>query len=175
MEDFQIRSALVSDAEGIAKVHVNTWQSAYFGLIPDSFLQGLSVGQKTTNWVRNLETSLPKTHTFVAEVNGEIVGFICVGAERETEISNQGEVIAIYVHPDIQGCGIGTALMQTGLQDLMVQGFASAVLWVLDGNLGTREWYASHGWKASGRSKIDQRVDLVLEEIEYRIELTPEN
>ena len=175
MEDFRIRSALVSDAKGIAEVHVYTWQSAYLGLIPDSFLRDLSVGQKTTNWIRNLETPLSKTHTFVAEINGEIVGFIGVGAGRETDISSQGEVFAIYVHPDIQGRGIGTALMQSGLQDLIVQGFASATLWVLGRNLNTRNWYISHGWKTSGRSKIEQRGDVALKEIEYQIELALDN
>lgn len=170
MDDLRIRPALVNDAEDIAKVHVYTWQSAYLGLIPDSFLQGLNVEQRTANWAKNIETPLPKTHTFVAEINGEIVGFIGVGADLENDFSNQGEVYAIYVSPDIQGRGIGAALMRAGLQDLIVQGFPSAILWVLDGNLRTQAWYESHGWKSTGRSKVDQHGDLALEEVEYRIE-----
>jgi hypothetical protein len=31
----QIREATVADADGIARVHVDTWRSAYCGLIPD--------------------------------------------------------------------------------------------------------------------------------------------
>lgn len=173
MDDLRIRPALVSDAGGIAKVHVYTWQSAYLGLIPDSFLQALSVVQRTSSWRKNLETPLPKTHTFVAEINGEIAGFIGVGADRESELSNQGEVFAIYVSPDIQARGIGSALMRVGLQDLRVQEFPSAILWVLDENINTRAWYESRGWKSTGRSKIDQREGFALKEIEYRIDINP--
>lgn len=175
MDDLRIRQALVSDAEGIAKVHVFTWQSAYLGLIPDSFLQGLSVEQRTTNWIKNIETPLPKSHTFVAEISGEIIGFIGIGPYRENDLANQGEVYAIYVLSGIQGRGIGAALMRAGLQALKAEDFTSAVLWVLDGNLRTREWYESHGWKSTGRSKIDQRGDLALEEIEYRFEFMSDN
>lgn len=175
MDELRIRPARVNDAEGIAKVHVYTWRSAYMGLIPDSFLQGLNVEQRTANWTKNLETPSPETHTFVAEINGEIVGFIGVGANMKSEISKQGEVFAIYVSTDIQGRGIGAALMRAGLQNLRAQGFLSAVLWVLDGNLRTRAWYESHGWKSTGRTKIDERGDFALEEIEYRIEFMPNN
>lgn len=164
----------MSDAEGIARVHVFTWQNAYLGLIPGSFLQSLSVEQRTTNWIKNIESPLPKSHTFVAEINGEIVGFLGIGSSRENDLADQGEVYAIYVLPGIQGRGIGTALMQAGLQALKIEGFTSAILWVLDGNLRTQAWYESHGWKSTNRSKIDQRGDLALEEIEYRIGFEPD-
>ena len=49
MDEYRIRPALVNDAKGIAKVHVYAWQSAYLGLIPDFFLQGLNVEQGTAN------------------------------------------------------------------------------------------------------------------------------
>lgn len=175
MDDLRIREAHVSDAEGIAKVHVYTWQSAYLGLIPDSFLQGLNVRRGTTNWTRNIETPLPQSHTLVAVISGEIVGFVGVGANREKELTNQGEIYAIYVKPEIQGRGIGAALMREGIQALKREGFVNAALWVLDGNLRTRAWYEARGWKSFGRSKLDQRGDLVLKEIEYRIEFTPDN
>lgn len=175
MEDLHIREAHVGDAEGIARVHVYTWQSAYLGLIPDSFLQRLSVEQRTSNWIRNIENPLPKTHTLVAEMDGEIVGFVGVGANRENDLANQGEVYAIYVKPEIQGRGVGAALMRAGLGTLKSEGFANTVLWVLDGNLRTRAWYESHGWSSVGKSKLDQRGDLVLKEIEYRIEFKSDN
>ena len=56
----------------------------------------------------------------------------------------------------------------------MAQGFPNAILWVLDGNLRTRDWYESRGWKSTGKGKIDQLGDFALEEIEYQIEFKPE-
>lgn len=175
MDNLRIRAARVSDAEGIAKVHVYTWQSAYLGLLSDSYLQGLSVEERTANWIKNIENPLPKSQTLVAEINGKIVGFLGVGADREADLSNQGEVYAIYVLSSIQGRGIGVALMREGLQALKTAGLECAVLWVLEGNLRTRAWYESHGWRSTGRSKLDHRENFTLEEIQYRIEFKPNN
>lgn len=83
MGELQIREALLSDAEGIAKVHVHTWQEAYAGLMPDSFLQSWSVEERTATWVKNIEDSLPHTHILVAELDDWIVGFVSAGANRE--------------------------------------------------------------------------------------------
>lgn len=38
----QIRKATINDAEGIAKVHVDSWRTTYKGIIPDEFLYNLS-------------------------------------------------------------------------------------------------------------------------------------
>ncbi len=171
MEDLHIREAHVGDAEGIARVHVYTWQDAYVGLIPDSFLQSLSLEQRTATWVTNIENSLPKTHILVAESDDQIVGFVSVGANRDNGPADQGEIFAIYVDPKVQGRGVGAALMRAGIQALRNELFATAILWVLDGNVLTRSWYESHGWKADGKTKLDQRADFLLTEVRYGIDL----
>ncbi|MBI3429615.1 MAG: GNAT family N-acetyltransferase [Actinobacteria bacterium] len=171
MEGLQIREALLSDAEGIAKVHVHAWQEAYVGLVPDFFLQSLSVEERTATWVQNIENSPPKTHILVAELDNRIVGFVSVGANRESGPSDQGEIFAIYVDPEIQGRGIGATLMKVGIQALRNESFATGILWVLEGNLLTRTWYESHGWKTDGKTKEDSREGFLLKEVRYGIDL----
>jgi hypothetical protein len=41
MLNFKIRDATPADAQGIAIVHVKTWQCAYRGQMPDSLLDGV--------------------------------------------------------------------------------------------------------------------------------------
>ena len=171
MNEFRFRQAKVSDAEGIAKVHVRTWQSTYTGMIPDSFLQNLNMEHKAKNWIGNLESSTLRSRTIVAEIDGEIVGFIAVGPSREIEDANQGEVYAIYVNSKDQNQGLGSKLMHQGLSFLKDEKFVGTILWVLDKNSRTREWYESLGWKSREKSKIDKRVDFELVEIQYVIEL----
>jgi hypothetical protein len=48
----EIRRAVADDARGIAQVHVKSWQAAYRGLLPQSYLDALSVEQREAFWVQ---------------------------------------------------------------------------------------------------------------------------
>ena len=169
MSKFLLRQANSTDARGIAQVQVSSWQSTYLGMIPDSYLQSLNVEQRAKSWVKICETPVLCTQTIVAEIDGKIVGFVGVGPSQESNESNFGEIYAIYVDPDNQNQGIGFDLLQQGTQFLVSEGFQSAILWVLDENIQTRNWYESNDWKTNGKTKIDNRYNFELLEIQYQI------
>jgi hypothetical protein len=50
-----IRRATINDARAIAEVHVKSWQVAYRGLLPEDFLQNLSVERREEQWRRALQ------------------------------------------------------------------------------------------------------------------------
>ena len=84
-----------------------------------------------------------------------IVGFIGVGFNQSEEaIDSQGELFALYVEPDFQGRGIGSKLMEKGIEALRFEGYTSALLWVAEENLLARARYESRHWKLNG--KFDQ-------------------
>ena len=66
------RSGHCDDARGIAEVQVRSWQAAYRGQIPDSYLDGLSVAKRELAWANNLRDR--KGRVLVAE-ESTIVGF----------------------------------------------------------------------------------------------------
>jgi GNAT superfamily N-acetyltransferase len=49
-----IRAARTADAAQIAVVHVRSWQSAYRGLLPQAYLDGLDPAQRVGRWERSL-------------------------------------------------------------------------------------------------------------------------
>ena len=51
-EDAVLRPALPLDADGIARVHVETWQSAYAGLVPTDYLARMTVARSSAQWHR---------------------------------------------------------------------------------------------------------------------------
>lgn len=73
--------------------------------------------------------------------------------------------------PKGQGKGIGSDLMKAGILRLKDEHFASTTLWVFEGNSPTRAWYESHGWRANGKTKQDQRGELMLNKVRYEIDL----
>src|SRR4051794_38496007 len=85
-----IRSATVDDALGIAEVHVIAWQSTYAGLLPQSLLDGLSVEQRTAEWLRNIMSG-EATIQVALNPAGQVAGFIATGSSRDTDVgSNVG-------------------------------------------------------------------------------------
>ncbi len=71
----RIRRATVEDAAAIARVRVDTWRSAYRGILPDELLDGLDPAESAVRWRRGLETLNPDRVAYVADAGGAIVGF----------------------------------------------------------------------------------------------------
>lgn len=174
MSEVSIRPAELKDAPGIAKVHVRTWQCAYKGQMPDSYLDSLSIERRTESWQHILSNSESKDNakTFVALINGEVVGFCSVSHCRDNDMSSDtGELWSIYVDQDQMGKGIGTALWNEGLNYLKKEGYKKATLWVLDTNEKTIKWYEDKGWKVEGKTKVDVRDGFKLHETRYITDL----
>ncbi|MFA5831784.1 MAG: GNAT family N-acetyltransferase [Candidatus Paceibacterota bacterium] len=168
--NFAVRTAEISDVSGIADIHVKTWQSHYRGHMPDTYLDNLSIKKRTARWKSSLSDPKPGILTFVAESKGNIIGFCSIGPSRDsTESKNTGEMYAIYVSPDEQGHGVGTALMEKGLFSLKNEGYVAAMLWVLVTNKTTIDYYKSKGWKPSGQKKSDEMCGFTIEEEKYVI------
>ncbi|MEU4560984.1 GNAT family N-acetyltransferase [Actinoplanes sp. NPDC023936] len=158
-----IRPAVPDDADGLAEVHVRTWQSAYRGLIPQAYLDGLSVADRARQWREWLGRISPPRAVLVLEPG--VSGFITVGAGDEDEA---GHVYALYVLPERQGLGGGRALMAAGLAELVAAGFSVATLWVLDSNLAARRFYEAGGWHPDGATLVDESRGFPITEVRYR-------
>ena len=111
-------------------------------------------------------------HTLVAEVDGAVVGFAQLGEDRE-EGSETGELFAIYVLPEAAGAGVGRALMAETLARLRAEGFAEAILWVIEDNPRTRRFYELAGWRLDGGVKDEEWLGTRVRELRYRIALGP--
>ncbi|MFD1038844.1 GNAT family N-acetyltransferase [Virgibacillus byunsanensis] len=106
-----IRRAILSDAEGIAKVHVDSWISTYKNIVPDSFLDQLSYKQRASLWERNIAKE--GNYVFIAiSDDGEIVGFADCGKRDSNSVENSGDLTSIYLLQEHHGKGIGKLLMK---------------------------------------------------------------
>jgi GNAT superfamily N-acetyltransferase len=142
-----IRLAQLDDADGLARVHVDSWRAAYKGIVPDEHLASLSYEQRAARWRDNLATAKNGIFTYVAQDDaGRIIGFAGGGPERGGDLYYQGELYALYLHPDYFRQGIGTQLARTVAQRLIQDGMSSMLVWVLAQN-PARGFYEALGGK----------------------------
>jgi len=127
-----IREANQSDANGIAKVHVDCWRSTYGGIVPADFLADLSYHESEKFWRDVLIDPNMPGFVYVAVNNeGQIVGYIAGGPEREGNRLYEGELYSIYILKEFQHQGIGRSLIASASKKLLQSGLKSVMLWTL--------------------------------------------
>jgi ribosomal protein S18 acetylase RimI-like enzyme len=167
-----IRRGTPKDAAAIGRVHVETWRSAYAGLLPDAMLARMSGWRQTAWWSRALGDPAEQRGIFVADDEEMgVVGFGSCGAVREipeglngTE-QRVGEVFTLYVESDFQDQGLGRRLLDAMFRQLHADGFDTAILWMLAAN-PTRFFYEGLGGAVVGH-RLDRMSGTEVEEVAY--------
>jgi len=150
----KIRPARVSDADGIAHVHVESWRSTYEGIIAEDFLADLSEERRADRWRENLNDQNPKICIFIVEdENEQIVGVASGGPQRDPQLNYDGELYAIYLLEKVQRHGLGSRLVHTVADHLVANGFNSLLVWVLEDN-PSRRFYEALGGKYVSKKTI---------------------
>lgn len=96
----------------------------------------------------------------VLEINGDIVGYATIGANRIKELPQDGEIYEIYLFPQYQGLGLGSRLFSAARKQLEEHGFYGLVVWALEENPSAIEFYTRRGGKvaAEGVEVFDQQA-----------------
>lgn len=161
-----MRRATPEDAEGLARVHIQTWQETYRGIMPNEYLDNLSSEFQTRaeKWREGLSDPHNPGTTILAERDQKILGFCNCGPDRGD--SGNGEFRAINIINDGKRQGIGTQFMQLMARDLTDQGFTSGLLWVAEGNTPAIKFYKKLGGQQKG-TKTELRFGPPLEEVGF--------
>ncbi|MFJ2256837.1 GNAT family N-acetyltransferase [Streptomyces sp. NPDC087844] len=153
-----IREMTLSDCPRVAEIRVRGWQSAYTGMMPRSYLDGLDVSAELPRRRAHFERAAgTDVVNLVAESAGVVVGWACHGPHRggEPRARDAGgpgdaELYAIYVDPDRIGHGVGRALLRASVERCAAAGHDRMLLWVLRENAGARRFYERAGFATDG-------------------------
>jgi ribosomal protein S18 acetylase RimI-like enzyme len=160
-----IAPAKVESAAGIARVHVNSWRTAYADILDGEFLASLSVEERELRWCGILQKE--ESQTLVAQHGDGVVGFISFGRCRDEDAPpSRGEIWALYAEPSVWGQGVGRALLQRAVQDMQSSGLGSTSLWVLSQNRRGITFYEAFGFqRVAGSEKLFELGGRQVEEV----------
>ncbi len=139
-----IRPQTAADAESKGYVHYQSWLETYAAITDPEFMKHQSL-ERCQEIAR-----LHPENCLVAELDGEVVGFVCP-VQNQMD-SNIGEIRAIYVLRKAQGLGIGRKLLDAALTQL--SRYETIVLWVLKGNNNAIAFYEHCGFHYEGTHQI---------------------
>lgn len=145
----RLRRATADDVALIASVHALSWTSAYRGILPDDFLDRDVTSELAAYWrARTTELADGTRCVFIAESDGEPVGFVCVARPDE---SGSALVDNLQALPGHRGLGAGTAMLDEAARWARSHGARQLHLSVLEANAAAIGFYESRGWTFSLR------------------------
>jgi GNAT superfamily N-acetyltransferase len=158
-----IRQAKPEDAYAVESIRTRGWQIAYRHVFPPEDLDALPIDE--TRWRQRFRMPPRGWSTFVAERDGDVIGFASVGPSRDDE--RLGELYAIYVDPDAWSEGAGRALLERA-EKTLAESYDDAMLWVLSDNPRARRFYERAGWEPDGSEKVEEWFGVRAAETRYR-------
>jgi len=152
-----VRLATPDDADAIERVRTDTWRATYRGHMPDAVLDQL--GYDGSRRREHMARMRPEVFALVAEHDGEVVGFCIGGPSREVDPVHPGEIYAIYVLPEHQGHGHGSALIRAGAGEIVARGWGGMLIWVLRENAPSRSFYERMGGHHLRGADVEREIE----------------
>ena len=137
----KIRKATLADAKDIKSAHYHAWTTNYRGYAPNEYLDSMKFDSKS---IQEMANYMKEDEFYVAEENGHVIGF----TELKYPDDKTVEIGGLYVHPDFQKMGAGSALMKKVCRMKKKLSYTKLILWTIkDGpSLG---FYEKQGLKPS--------------------------
>lgn len=124
----KVRQAKFDDAEGVARVYIESWHDTYAAILPMRLLCAMTPSGQAARWRAAFRARGGVVFVAEDEKRG-IVGMASCGPARDATLGFDGEVYTLYVDPACYGAGIGRALLRNAFARMEDRGYGSCVIW----------------------------------------------
>ena len=135
----KVRRALPTDAKAVKSAHYHAYQVSYREYLPDDYLDSMVFDEAV---IARTAQKISETEYYVVEENGCVLGFANLIYPEVKTI----EVQTLYVHPDFQNRGAGSALLDEICKIKKKAGYQKVVVWTLK-NGPSLGFYEKKGFK----------------------------
>ena len=169
MSEIVIRNVKFEDLRRVSEIVVESWKTAYRGIVADEYLESLTVDQ---NYQKRLNDYTDGGFV-VAEINNEVVGFCRYRFENAYEDKFPDvdcELCALYVKSAYKGNGVGKKIINYVMNDFKEKGYKKMILWCFKDNYPARMFYEKMGG-IYGSEGIITRGEKDYKEVSYTYDL----
>ena len=136
-----IREAEEKDFEAMSKLYVTNWHATYTGIVPSSYLEGVTETSAYEKWEHYVDDEIKKV--YVAYADEKLVG---IGAcKKDLEIDRCLCLDVLHVDEAYRNQGVGTALIDRNKEYMKSLGWEKLRISIICGNDHARDFYLNRG------------------------------
>ena len=164
-----IRRAEAADAGTVVRIHVESWNVAYRGIMPDDVIARTDHAYRTRFWAERLADR--EWPIFLLEEDGAGVAFCHMTPTRDADDdpTRIGHITSLHVLPHLRGKAYGRRLIEHVLDEFRRRGFTAVTLWVLEENWAARRFYEKQGFVLDGGKQTYPKT--AVPDVRYRLKL----
>ena len=149
-----LREGTGHDAAAIARLHAESWRSAYRGMLSDEYLDHRVHHERAALWQQRFSEQAEKPFfVILAETETELAGFACAFPDEHPTYG--AYLDNLHVVPQRTGQGIGRRLLTAVAERLLANERRGGLyLWVIEQNIRARRFYSQAGGLEVGRDTL---------------------
>lgn len=149
---FEAMRAKEENAEEMGRLHAQSWQKAYRGIIPKEIIAAFTPAKRAQAF-RHAIATRPEEY-YIFQVDGHCAGLALLHKSHEDNAApTEGEIYAIYFYPDFWGTEATDKAFRFCIGRLRELGFKQIHIWVLEENLRARRFYEKYGFAFDGSTQ----------------------
>lgn len=173
MADASVRPARASDVADIVRIQLETWRTAYSGVLPDEAFATVSPELATAQWEAAVtEPPTPRHRVLVAQEGNSTVGF--VAAEPDADDPAAATIGTMLVEPRWGRRGHGSRMLAAMVDHARGDGTQRLTSWVLERDRASVAFYESAGWSPDGWTRTLDAANTPVREIRLHTSLVEE-
>ena len=145
LDNLIIREASLEDIPIVAKLHVDSWNKTYKGIIAQEHLDNMK--NNIDKRIDRMQNEFNLRKMIVATINGEIVAFaeFTLTNEFSKDLDIDCELCGLYVKNEFVGTGIGTKVFEYIKNIFIENGKHKMGLWCVKENNNAINFYKAKG------------------------------
>ena len=164
-----IIKAQLSYAHDVAYVHVNSWRAAYKGIVPDEYLDGLSIEKSEEKFRKFYEKGISQYYLMYADEKP--AGILVYSKSYDKDADDKtADLGVLYFLPEYWGRGLGAELLRHGIEEISMAGYERITLWVLEQNARARKFYDKNGFEFDG-TRDEITIGKTLMKVRYKLDI----
>lgn len=149
-----IRYATIADADGLGQVYSQSYQTAFRGIIPDSFMEERFTPEKRSERLKSEMVEGVLTNMTVHK-DDELIGILTYGIPEGVNLEESAvELGRMFLLPSYWGQNIGAEVLNLIIPMFKEKGFNRIDLWVIEDNVRARRLYERMGFTHDGVIRI---------------------
>jgi ribosomal protein S18 acetylase RimI-like enzyme len=142
----------------VATVRVRAWREAYRNIVAAEFLDSLNIDKETRKYAETFATNPNRKPLLVAELDGRVVGYCVYDANP-----GEGEILALYVLPEMQRQGHGRRLVEAIIEPSTYP--KAWTVWCIKKNQRAIHFYEHLGFNRTGQVRVRTFDPIEVEEV----------